>query len=152
MNNTIPPPRAAVAGCNRRVPEESMRFIPILIPADHLPDMTQIAAHMGAMMIKVLALGWALSLGPAWRWLKRDAERRRATAALLASDPHILRDIGIERENVLFMVYGQPGAIRTIPSTTKANGTRTGFVGFERPGLGGLGKASDSHGRYSDSL
>jgi uncharacterized protein YjiS (DUF1127 family) len=152
MNNTIPPPCAAVAGCNRRVPEESMRFIPILIPADHLPDMTQIAAHMGAMMIKVLALGWALSLGPAWRWLKRDAERRRATAALLASDPHILRDIGIERENVLFMVYGQPGAIRTIPSTTKANGARTGFVGFERPGLGGLGKASDSHGRYSDSL
>jgi hypothetical protein len=26
------------------------------------------------------------------------------------------------------------------------------FAGFERPGLGGLGKASDSHGRYSDSL
>jgi uncharacterized protein YjiS (DUF1127 family) len=119
MNNKIPPLCAAVAGCNRRVPEESMRFIPILIPADHLPDMTQIAAHMGAMMIKVLALGWALSLSPAWRWLKRDAERRRASAALLASDPHILRDIGIERENVLFMVYGQPGAIRTIPSTTK---------------------------------
>ncbi len=55
MKNTIPPPRAAVAGCNQRAPEESLRFIPILIPADHLPDMTRIAAHMGAMMIKVLA-------------------------------------------------------------------------------------------------
>ncbi len=106
MKNTIPAPRAAVAGCNRRAPEESLRFIPILIPADHLPDMTRIAAHMGAMMIKVLALGWALSLG-AWRWLKRNAERRRAAAALLASDPHILRDIGIEREDVFLMVYGR---------------------------------------------
>ncbi len=77
MKHTIPAPRAAVAGRNRRVPEESLRFIPILIPADHLPDMTRIAAHMGAMMIKVLALGWALSLGPAWRWLKRNAEAQR---------------------------------------------------------------------------
>ncbi len=77
MNNTIPPPCAAVTGCNRRVPEESMRFIPILIPADHLPDMNRIAAHMCAMMIKVLALGWALSLDPAWRWLKRNAEAQR---------------------------------------------------------------------------
>ncbi len=74
MKNTIPAPRAAVAGCNRRAPEESLRFIPILIPADHLPDMTRIAAHMGAMMIKLLALGWALSLGPAWRWLKRKTD------------------------------------------------------------------------------
>jgi uncharacterized protein YjiS (DUF1127 family) len=110
MKKTIPAPRAALAGGNRRVPEESLHFIPILIPNDHLPDMTRIAAHMGAMTINVLALGWALSLGPAWRWLKRNAERRRATAVLLASDPHILRDIGIEREKVFFMVYGQPGA------------------------------------------
>ena len=69
-----------------------------------------VAAHMGTMMIKVLALGWALSLAPAWRWLKRNAARRRAAAALLASDPHILRDIGIEREELFFMAYGQPGA------------------------------------------
>ncbi len=77
------------------------------------------------MMIKVLALGWALSLGPAWRWLKWNAERRRTAAALLASDSHILRDIGVEREELFFLAYGQPGAIRTIPSTTKANGART---------------------------
>ncbi len=110
MKHTIPAPCATVAGCNRRVPEESLRFIPILIPADRLPDMNRIAAHMCAMMIKVLALGWALSLGPAWRWLKWNAERRWAAAALLASDPHILRDIDIEREELFFMAYGQPGA------------------------------------------
>ncbi len=125
MNNTIPAPCATVAGRNRRAPEESLRFIPILIPADHLPNMNRIAAHMCAIMIKVLAFGWALSLGPAWRWLKWNAERRRTAAALLASDPHILSDIGIEREELFFMAYGPPGAIRTIPSTTKANGART---------------------------
>ena len=31
-------------------------------------------------------------------------------------------------------------------------GNVTDIAGFERPGLGGLGKSSDSHGRYSDSL
>ncbi len=82
MNNTIPAPCAAVAGRNRRAPEESLRFIPILIPADHLPDMNRIAAHMGAMMIKVLALG------PAWRWLKRNAEaQRQRWAAWRAAKP-----------------------------------------------------------------